>query len=208
MVCPDICISRCWWSPGIWGKMQRDDHILCHCRIWRLEAVAKTDLRSYWHKPLEAWMKRRHFKHAAIPALFMLTQKSVYISEVLTGHTSEAFFPKQAPEHEASAAEKCWITVWADATINTSEASEIQTCAVSSCPFWWTLAKQLPPILGKEALTAELLPGTGGMRSSTSREGFLWEVRLSLGLSITYFHFRWLTALDLKEALVSASTET
>lgn len=59
------------------------------------------------HKPLEARMKRRHFKDAAIPALFMLTQKSVYISEVLTRHTSEAFFPKQAPEHEASAAEKC-----------------------------------------------------------------------------------------------------
>lgn len=69
--------------------------------------MAKTDLRSFCHKPLETPMKRRHFKHAAIPALFMLMQKSVHISEVLTGHTSEAFYLKQPPEHEALAAAKC-----------------------------------------------------------------------------------------------------
>lgn len=94
MRCPDICILRCWWSPGVWGKMQRGHHILRHRRAWRLWAVPKTDLRSYWHKPLETRLKRRHSKHAAIPALFRLTQKPVYISEVLTGHTSEVFFPK------------------------------------------------------------------------------------------------------------------
>lgn len=67
--------------------------------------MGKTDLRSCWHA--EAQMKRRYFKHAAIPALFMLKQKSVYISEVLTGHIGEAFFPKQAPEYEGLAVEKC-----------------------------------------------------------------------------------------------------
>lgn len=83
------------------------NYILQHCRIWRQEAVVKTDLKSYWHKLLEVQMKRRHFKHAATPALFMLTQKLVCISEMLTGHISKAFLPQQAPEHEFSAVERC-----------------------------------------------------------------------------------------------------
>lgn len=41
-----------------------------------------------------------------IPSFLVLTQKSEYTSEILAGHTSEAFLPKQTPEREVSAVEK------------------------------------------------------------------------------------------------------
>lgn len=48
---------------------------------------------------------------------------------MLAGHTGEAFFPKQAPECEASAVEKHWVAAWTDAASSTLKVPEIQ----SSC---------------------------------------------------------------------------
>lgn len=56
-------------------------------------------------------------------------QKSEYTSEILAGHTSEAFLPKQAPEREVSAVEKHWVAACTDAAISILKVPEIQ----SSC---------------------------------------------------------------------------